>query len=207
MTHTLKNVFSALSLTATLAASVILSGCGGGGGGGNSTPRATPIPSPFDASYRARFTPTDAIPADGQAPTGNLSIVGSRASLQATFFLQDSVVAAVQKVIDDGLRANNVGSAIPDNQAPVSILFNGSGQLDGSGKLVLTSRKTVDVCGTAILTIDPTFTSDGTTTSGVGTYQITFPNTLTIVVRGRTFNPAGTCNNLPLRSGTLNLIR
>ena len=210
MTFPSKNRFPLPFLGATLSAVALVSGCGGGGGGST----APVVPSPFDAAYKATFKPSNTIPADGQAPSGSLEVVGGKASLQARFFLQPSVVTAVQKAIDDGLRSNNVGGSIPDNQVPQNIAFAGSGQLDGNGKVVLTSRRSVDICGSANLTIDPTFTAKGTSTLGTGTYQITFPNTITVVVRGQKFSPKPqtggvpfTCNNLPLRSGSVTFTR
>ncbi len=201
MTYHFKNKFSLLGLGTTLIAVAFVAGCGGGGGG-SSSPSVPPAPSPFDTSYNAIYTPMDVIPTDGQAPTGSLTITGGRASLQTTFFLQKSVVDAVQAAINKGLTDAGYVRAIPNNQVPSSIAFTGSGQVDGNGKLVLTAKKTVNICGEATLTIDPTFASNGTTSSGAGTYQITFPNNLVIELSGK--RPvAGTCNNLPLRSGSV----
>lgn len=202
MTYKLKNTFSLLSLGTILGATALLTGCGGGG---SSSPRPTAVPSPFDASYIGNFTPADAIPTDGKAPIGVLNITGGKATFQTTFFLQPSVVSAVQKAIDDGLNNAGFGSAIPDNQVPQSIAFAGSGQLDGNAKVVLISKKSVDVCGTATLTISPNFASNVgfPAGSGSGSYEITFPDSLTIKVRGRTGTVNGTCNNLPLRKGTV----
>lgn len=214
MTFHLKNTFSSLALGTALSATALIAGCGGGGGSSPS-PTATPAPpSPFDATYNAAFTSSGQIPTDGKPPSGSLTISGGRASLQTTFYLQPSVVSAVQAAIDQGLRDNNVGSEIPKNQVPADISFTASGQLDGSGKVVLTSKQTVSICGTATLTVDPTFTSNGTTSGGTGTYQITFPNNLVAKVRGqsveifrdRNGNPL-TCNNLPLRTGTVAFTR
>lgn len=209
MKHPSKTNYFLLPLGATLTTLMFLSGCGGGGGGGNS-PEPTPLPSPLNATYRATFTPTGTIPSDGKAPTGTSVVAGNRVTFQTTYYLQPSVVTAVQAAIDKGLRDNNVGSAIGDNQVPANISFAGSGQLDSNGKVVFTSKKSVDICGTATLTISPTFTIDGTTPSGQGTYEVTFPNQLTVRVSGRDYHPEPTtggvvftCNNLPLRSGTV----
>lgn len=202
MMYHLKNKFSVLGLGTTLCVVALMAGCGGGG----SSPSVPQVPSPFDASYNATYTPADVIPADGQAPTGALTITNGRASVQTTFFLQKSVVDAVQVAVNKGLTDAGFARAIPNNQVPSSIAFTGSGQVDGSGKLVLTARETVDICGAATLTIDPTFTSNGAAFTGAGSYNITFPNNLTIELNGK--RPvAGTCNNLPLRSGTVTFTR
>ena len=213
MTYLFENKLSLLGAGVSLAAITLLTGCGGGGGG-SSTPTPTATPSPLDASYNATYTPSTAIPADGQAPTGNLTLARGRGTLQTTFYIQPSVVTSVQAAIDAGLRSQNVGFASPDNQVPSTIVFSGSSRLDSSGKLVLTTTKSVSVCGTATLTIDPTFSSNGTSSSGTGNYQITFPPNLVAKIRGQEFpirtTPSGTvltCNNLPLRTGTVTFTR
>lgn len=202
MHHPPPTVAFLLCFSTILSAPLLLSGCGGGSGGNSPSPTPGP-PSPFDASYNAIYTPSKAIPADGQTPTGSLNVIGGRATLRTTFFLQQSVVDAVQKAINNGLNNAGQGGAILDNQVPQSIAFSGTGQLDASGKLVLIAKKSVDVCGTATLTIDPSFTASGNTSSGTGSYQITFPSDLTLQVRGRKVSVSGTCNNLPLRSGAV----
>lgn len=204
MTYFFNTKFSLLGLSAIVGAA-LLPGCGGGGG--SSTPSA---PTPFDASYSATFTTSNPVPSDGKAPTGALVIDRGRGALQTTFYLQPSVVKSVQDAIDKGLRDNNVGNQIPNNQVPQNIVFNGSGNIDGNGKLVLTSKKSVSICGTATLTVDSNFVATGTAQSGTGNYQIDFPNDLTVNIRGRKISvkasPNGTpftCNNLPLRVGTV----
>ncbi len=194
----LKNSF--LSLASILGV-VALQGCGGGGGG-SSTPSIPKAPSPFDASYNATFVPSVAIPSDGQAPTGSIKVLNGRASLQTTFYLQPTVVTDVQKAIDAGLRDAGYAAAIPDNQVPATINFTATGLLDGSGKVILKSTKDVDICGRATLTLNPTFASGATGTTAAANYEITFPNNLFIELRGKR-EISGTCNNLPLRAGTV----
>ncbi len=210
MTYQLKNTTCLFLSAATLGGLALLAGCGGGSGNGNSTPSVTATPSPFSATYNATYVPSATIPKDGQAPTGALTISGSKGTLQTTYYLQPSVVTAVQTAINNALTGAGYSSAISDNQLPQNIAFTGSGQIDSNGKVTLTAKKSIDICGTATLTVDPTFTTDGTTTSGTGTYQITFPNNLVARVRGREVEIKDdgkgnvlTCNNLPLRSGTV----
>ena len=202
--------FDNRALLSAVSGIIVLSlvgGCGGGGGG-SSTPTT---PTPFDATYNPVFTPNDAVPSDGKAPTGTLRVVNGRATGTATFFLQTSVVTRVQSLIDKGLNDNGVGSDIPNNQVPANIQFDFSKNLDSSGKVVLTSTESVKVCGSATLTIDSTLSANG---SGIATYRITFPPRLTLKIRGRDFplnppegTPPLTCNNLPNRIGTVTLTR
>lgn len=194
----LRNLVPATSVLA------LLNGCGGGGSSSPSLPTA---PTPYDAAYATNFVPSSRIPPDGNAPTGSISILNGRASLQTTYFLQTSVVKAVQTAIDNGLTNAGYAGAIVDNQVPSNIDFTGTALLDGSGKLVLTSRKKVDICGTATLTIDSTFTSNASGQNGQGNYKITFPDQLTLRVRGRNVERSGSCNNLPLREGTVSFTR
>lgn len=200
--YQLKNNFCLLSTGTIAAAIALLTGCGGGGGG-SSTPSPTAIPSPFDASYNATFTPSAAIPSDGRGPTGSLKVSGGKAALQTTFYIQPSVVTGVQNRINEVLNARGYGFAIGDNQFPSNITFSNVGQLDSSGKVVLTSRNIVNVCGPATLVVTPTFTQSGATTAATGTYQLTFEGNAIIKVRGRTGDAGYSCNNLPLRTGTV----
>lgn len=203
MRNNLKAKFSFLSVMFGCGVIVLLQGCGGGSSS-PSVPTPT-VATPFDASYRATFVPSDSLPADAQAPTGSIQVVKGKASLQTTFYLQPTVVKAVQKAIDDGLTNAGYPSAIRSNQVPSTIAFTGTGLLDSNGKVVLTSRKDVDICGRATLTVDPTFVVNANgQKSGTANYQISFPNNLTISLRGNR-EVSGTCNNLPLRTGTVTL--
>lgn len=134
------------------------------------------------------------------------------ATTKFTYFIPQSVLNQVQPLLDDSLRKNGATFAIPDNQIPKSIEFNGSGRLDGNGKLVLTATKAASICGTGTLTIDPQFTATGSGATGsgataTGSYRIVFPDKLTFNVLGRQITSAGTCNDLPLRTGTLSMSR
>lgn len=194
------NVFSVVAVGSCLGGLSLLGGCGGGGSGAG-TPSGTP--SPFDGTYSAAVTPTGTLASDAQAPTATLSVLNGRATSQFNFFLQPSVVSAVQQAINTGLTDAGFASAIPDNQAPANIQFSGNGQLDGNGRLMLTSIRDVSVCGRATLTLDSTLSSAAGATGGQGTYNITFPDNLTIRISGRNISVGGTCNNLPLRAGTV----
>lgn len=198
------NVLAVLAVGSGLG---LLGGCGGGSGGGIATPTPTPAPTTaFDATYQPRVTPSDRIPGDGQAPTTTLTVLNGIGTSQFTFFLQPSVVTQVQAAIDSGLTSAGFASAIPNNQVPSNIPFSTTGRVDGNGRVVFTSTRDVSVCGTATLTLDTTLPR----TSGAmsqGNYNITFPNNLTIRVSGRSVAVEGTCNNLPLRTGTVEFTR
>lgn len=204
MKYTLNIHFPLKSLVPAFGVIAFLQGCGGGG---TSSPSLPTVPTPYDAAYAATFVPSSPVPPDGNAPTGSINILNGRASLQTTYFLQPSVVKAVQSAIDRGLTDAGYAGATVDNQVPSSIDFTGTGILDSSGKVVLTSRKKVNICGTATLTIDSAFTNNAGKQSGQGNYKITFPNNLTIEVRGRKIERSGSCNNLPLREGTVSFTR
>jgi hypothetical protein len=184
----------------------LLSGCGGGGSGGSSNGGGTP--SPIDGTYAATTDPTDEVPSDGRAPTSSLVVTNGRGRAQFTYYLQPSVVAAVQAAVDKGLTDAGFAGDILNNQVPASITFNAIGQVDGSGKLILTqstsSRRVVGICGTARLTIDSTFANTGTSVAGQGSYNVLFANKLQVRVRGRSESIDGaTCNDLPLNEGTI----
>ncbi len=206
MSNNLKsNVLSVLAVGSCLG---LLGGCGGGGNGsGVGTPTPTPAPNTsFDATYQARVTPSDPIPGDGQAPTTTLTVLNGIATTQFTFFLQPSVVTQVQAAIDAGLTSAGFASAISANQAPANIPFSTTGRVDDNGRVVFTSTRDVSVCGPATLTLDTTLPSASGATSQ-GNYNISFRNNLTIRVSGRDVAVEGTCNNLPLRSGTVEFTR
>ncbi|PQV63664.1 hypothetical protein B1R32_1093 [Abditibacterium utsteinense] len=196
--------YSFVAFSSAVAAVALLQGCGGGG---SSSPSLPTVPTPYDGAYNATFVPSDKIPADGKAPTGSVNILNGRASLQATFFLQPTVVNFYQKKINDGLTKAGYAGAISDNQIPYSIDFISTGQLDGNGKTILESRQKVDVCGTAILTLDSTFAPNSGTSSSVGNYKITFPDNIFVEVAGTKVKRKDTCDNLPLRLGTVTFAR
>ena len=204
MKHKSKTPLRLKNLVLTIGAMTLLHGCGGGG---SSSPSLPTVPTPYDASYTANFVPSSRIPSGGNAPTGSISILNGRAALQTTYFLQSSVVKAVQAAIDNGLTNAGYAGAIADNQVPSNINFTGTGILDGSGKVVLTSREKVNICGTATLTIDSNFTNGASGQSGQGNYKVTFSDHLTLVVKGRKVDRSGSCNNLPLREGTVSFTR
>ncbi len=209
MSHNLK--IAAFSRVAGVClASLLLNGCGGGGsgGGGTSTPA---VPSPLDGTYAVTAVPTATVPADGQAPTSTLVVTNGRANSQFTFYLQKKVVDAVQAVVNKGLTDEGYADEISNNTVPQTIQFNVSSLVDGSGKVLLTqtltSRANVSLCGSAQLTLDSTLTSNAGSASGQGTYNIQFAPRLTVRVRGRNVDVSGTCNNLPLRVGTVTYAR
>lgn len=194
------NLVSLLAVGSCLG---LMGGCGGGNGSGINTPNPSGTPSSFDGIYQARVTPTDAVPGDGQAPGVNLSVQNGTATTQFTFFLQPSVVTQVQAAIDSGLTSAGFASAISDNQVPTSIEFAATGQVDGSGRAIFAATRDVSVCGTATLALDSTLSSTAGTEAGTGNYNLSFPDNLTLRVRGRSVAVEGTCNNLPLRAGTI----
>ncbi|HEX9996176.1 MAG TPA: hypothetical protein VGB45_03465 [Abditibacterium sp.] len=200
------NVRVPLALGTALLIVSVATGCGGGGGGSSSpTPNPTPSGTPggFDGTYTPVYTPADAVAADGKAPTGTLRVVGGRGTGQTTFYLQTSVVSAVQTAIDNGLRNAGFAGDIPNNQVPSNIRFDYVKDLDSNGKVVFTSSKNVSVCGVAQLTLDSTIPPTG---NGQATYTITFPPRLTLRIRGTNQQlppERGNCNNLPNRIGTV----
>lgn len=193
---------------------VFLQGCGGGSSSSApNVPTATPIPGvtpgalTLVGNYTSAFAPSGAIPSDARNPSQRFQIEGSRATSQFTYFLPQSVIDTVQEQIDDGLRSGGAASEISRNQLPKSIEFSTTDQADANGKVVLTSSKIVNVCGLATLRTDATFVASGLSARGAGNYEISFPDNLTLTVFGRQISTDGSCNNLPLRSGTVSLTR
>ena len=208
MSHVFKLKNFALLAGLSVPSLMLFGGCGGGGGSSSGGPSGTP--SPFDGTYAATVVPsTTPIPSDAQAPSHSLVITNGRANGQFTFFLQPSVVSAVQAAVNKGLTDAGYADEIRNNQVPASITFAPSGQVDGSGKVILsqtlTSRASVSLCGSARLTLDSTLipNTTGGVAAGQGTYNIQFADKLEGRVRGRQFDVEGTCNNLPLRAGTV----
>jgi len=203
------NVFSVLAVGSFLGGAGLMSGCGGGSDNGSAIGSGTGTSSAgttFDGTYQARLTPSDAVPADGQVPNATLSVAGGRATSQFTFFLQPSVVSQVQAAINTGLTDAGFAGAISNNIVPASISFNATSRVDGSGRVVFTSEQDVNVCGRATLTLDTSLPNTAGA-SGQGTYNIAFPNTLIIRAGGQNNRVEGTCNNLPLRAGTVVVTR
>ena len=203
MSHLFKHKPFFIVAVGACLGSLSLVGCGGG-----SSTSSMGTTTAFDGNYRGTATPTDALPSDAQAPTASLNILNGRANTQFTFFLQPSVVSQVQQAINTNLTNFGYASAIPNNQVPASIPFSGTTQVDGSGRTVLTTRTDVSICGRAVLTLDSTFSNASGTSVGRGTYTITFPDHLIARISGTNVDvKEGTCNNLPLRAGTVTFNR